>query len=91
MEAKWERAFPCLQILSGHFEIMFTAWTRYTSENSAMRFCVRRIAQCEKMFGKCTINSKINDTPKGLYLPISSLHSNQGVANLIAHYNLCLW
>ena len=43
-----------------------------------------------KMSGKCTIKSKMNGTPKGVYLPISKLHSILGVANLRAHYNLCL-
>ena len=31
-----------------------------------------------------TIASKINDTPKGTYLPISKLHSILAVANLLA-------
>ena len=35
---------------------------------------------------KCgTIKSKINGTPKGVYLIISKLHSILAVANLIAH------
>ena len=34
---------------------------------------------------KCT--SKINFTPKGVYLPISKLHSILAVANLLAHNN----
>ena len=34
------------------------------------------------------INSKINGTPKGVYLPISKLHSILAVANLLAHNNL---
>ena len=38
----------------------------------------------------CTINSKINGTPKGLYLPISKLHSILDVANLLAYNNLWL-
>ena len=38
----------------------------------------------------CTINSKINGTPKGFNLPISKLHSNLAVVNLIAHNNLWL-
>ena len=36
---------------------------------------------------KGTINSKIYVTPKGVYLPISKLHSNLAVANLLAHNN----
>ena len=36
----------------------------------------------------CTIASKINATPKGVYLPISKLHSNLAVANLLAHNNI---
>ena len=35
----------------------------------------------------CTIASKINVTPKGVYLPISKLHSILAVANLLAHNN----
>ena len=34
-----------------------------------------------------TINSKINGTPKGVYLPISKLDSILAVANLLAHNN----
>ena len=34
-----------------------------------------------------TIASKINGTPKGVYLPISKLHSILAVANLLAHNN----
>ena len=33
----------------------------------------------------CTINSKINGTAKGVYLPISKLHSILAVSNLLAH------
>ena len=33
------------------------------------------------------IASKINGTPKGVYLPISKLHSILAVANLLAHNN----
>ena len=35
-----------------------------------------------------TINSKINGTPKGVYLPISKIHSILAVANLLEHSNL---
>ena len=35
------------------------------------------------------LNSKINGTPKGVYLPISKLHSILAVANLLAHNNKC--
>ena len=34
-----------------------------------------------------TAVSKINVTPKGVYLPISKLHSILAVANLLAHNN----
>ena len=34
-----------------------------------------------------TIDSKINGTPKGVYLPISKLHSIFDEANLLAHNN----
>ena len=33
------------------------------------------------------VASKINGTPKGVYLPISKLHSILTVANLLAHNN----
>ena len=33
----------------------------------------------------CTISSKINGTPKGVYLPISKLQSILVIANLLAH------
>ena len=36
----------------------------------------------------CTIVSKIYDTPKGVYLPISKLHSILAVVILVAHNNL---
>ena len=35
----------------------------------------------------CTIASKINGTSKGVYLPISKLHSILAAANLLAHNN----
>ena len=34
-----------------------------------------------------TIASKINDTPKGVYLPVSKLNLILAVANLLAHNN----
>ena len=36
---------------------------------------------------KRTIDSKINVTPKGVYLPLSKLHAILAVANLLAHNN----
>ena len=39
---------------------------------------------------KCTINSKINGTPKGVYLPISKLHSILAVPILLAHNNITI-
>ena len=38
----------------------------------------------------CAINSKINGTPKGVYLPISKLLLILAVVNLLAHNNLRL-
>ena len=35
-----------------------------------------------------TITNKINVTPKGVYLPISKLHSILAVTNLLAHNNI---
>ena len=40
------------------------------------------------MNNRCAIASKINETPKGVYLPISKLHSILAVANLLAHNNI---
>ena len=37
-----------------------------------------------------TVNSKINYPPKGVYLPISQLHSILVVANLLAHNNITI-
>ena len=39
---------------------------------------------------QCTINSKINGTPKAVYLPTSKFHSVLAVANLFAHNNFWL-
>ena len=41
----------------------------------------------KKKFSSCTIASKTNVTPKGVYLPISKLHSISPVVNLLAHNN----
>ena len=35
----------------------------------------------------CTFASKINATPKGVYLPTSKLHSILAIANLLDHNN----
>ena len=40
------------------------------------------------MYNNGTIASKINGTPKGVYLPISKLHSILAAANLLAHNNI---
>ena len=37
---------------------------------------------------ECTVNSKINGTPKAVHLPIPKLHSISVVANLLAHNNI---
>ena len=37
---------------------------------------------------RCTINSKVNGTPKGVYLLISKIHSILAVSNLLANSNL---
>ena len=41
-----------------------------------------------KSYLRGTIASKINVTPKGVYLPISKLHSILAVTNLLAHNNI---
>ena len=40
-----------------------------------------------KLIANCSIASKINVIPEGVYLPISKLHSILAVANLLAHNN----
>ena len=39
---------------------------------------------------QCNINSKINGTLKGFYFPISKLHSDLAVANLLALNNITI-
>ena len=36
----------------------------------------------------CIITSKINGTPKGVYFPITKLHSILALANLLAHNSI---
>ena len=43
-----------------------------------------------KIINAGTVNSKINGTPKGVYLPISKQHSILARANLLAYNNLWL-
>ena len=56
--------------------------------------CINKIIYLQKKrltIGKkcaCTIASKINVTPKGVYILISKLHSILAVANLLAHNNI---
>ena len=62
-----------------------------TSPLSAQRhalgcLCVR--VDANKIMPFSTIASKINVTPKGVYLPISKLRSILAVANLLAHNNI---
>ena len=46
----------------------------------------------EQMWKKGSINSKINGTSKGIYLPISKLHTILAVANSLAHNSITyLW
>ena len=54
--------------------------------------CLNSLCFCNTLLiiTKCTINGKIIGTPKGVYLPISKLHSILTVANLLAHNNLWL-
>ena len=44
----------------------------------------------KKCYLDYTINSKINGTPKGVYLPISKIHSILVVTNLLAHNNITI-
>ena len=43
-----------------------------------------------KQFKISTVNSKINGTPKGVYLLISKLQSILAVANLLAHNSIAI-
>ena len=45
----------------------------------------KKISGCNEL---CTIASKINITPEGVYLPISKLHSISAITNLLAHNNI---
>ena len=51
-----------------------------------LAYCFMSVAYFYLKF-PCTINSKINYTPEGVYLPISKLHLISSVANLLAHNN----
>ena len=42
------------------------------------------------IYSEEVVNSKINSTPKGVYLLISKIHSILSVANLLADNNLWL-
>ena len=50
--------------------------------------CTENILISLQEISQGTINNIINGTPKGVYLPISKLHSVLVVANLLAHNNL---
>ena len=58
-EAKWEKTCPCLQILSLHFEIIFTAlaWNHFQYVHSAMRFVYVDV-QCRKCQANVPSTSK---------------------------------
>ena len=45
------------------------------------------LRQGKKSFNIGTINSKINGTPKGVYLPNSKLYSILALPNLLVHNN----
>ena len=42
------------------------------------------------LFVVCTVNSKINGTPRGVSLPISKLKFILAVANLLAHNSITI-
>ena len=49
----------------------------------------RAVSHLKKILDRqCTIASKINVTPKGIYLLISKQHSILAVANLFSHNNI---
>ena len=64
-EAKWEKTCPCLQILSLHFEIIFTALTW----NNFLYIVQWDFEYIDVQCRKCTINIKINGTPKVFTCP----------------------
>ena len=81
---KWPSSHKCLPVADDLQECeiagMFHQWTPI----SAVLDCF--LAQAHRAWG--TIASKINDTPKGVYLPNSKQHSNLAVAYLLAHNNI---
>ena len=54
------------------FCFTFTSWLQ---KSSSYGYC-----------SWCTVNSKINGTPKGVYLPISKLHFNSAVVNVASKW-----
>ena len=54
---------------------------------NVLAIVLRKEATVDIYFREYTIASKINGTSKGVYLPVSKLHSILAIANLLAHNN----
>ena len=54
---------------------------------NVLAIILRKEATVDIYFRECTIASKINGTSKGVYLPVSKLHSILAIANLLAQNN----
>ena len=67
----------CIMVVQAHCKLSKNYWTHVRSRPILFQWPMR-----------CTINSKINGTPKGVYLPISKIHSILAVTNLLAHNKL---
>ena len=68
----------CIMVVQAHWKLSKNYKTQVRSRPILFQWPMR-----------CTINSKINGTPKGVYLPIQKIHSILAVvANLLVHSNL---
>ena len=68
-------------------DIVETAFIVSLYSNAAWMLQTNRKLSKLISYKRCTIASKINGTPKGVYLRNSKLHSILAVANLLAHNN----
>ena len=67
----------CIMVVQAHWKLSKNYLTQVRSRPILFQWPMR-----------CTINSKINGTLKGVYLSVSKIHSILAVANLLAHSNL---
>ena len=74
-----------LYVLGDEFLINYVLDKLCFYENLCQCLCILCILK-EHIQG--TIASKINVTPKGIYMPISKLHSILAIVNLLAHNSI---